>query len=212
VGSVLRRGGAFFIRRSFQGDALYAAVFRGYFRTILARGFPVEYFVEGTRSRTGRLLTPKLGMLTMTAEAFLVDPARSIVFVPVYFGYEKLLEGQSFVGELRGQRKRKETLTGFLRSLKALRGRFGRVQVSFGAPIALADVLDRERPDWRDISLEEPFRPEWLTRAVRSLGDRIMTSINEAAQINSVNLVSLVTLCMPKQAIVEVELKTQLDT
>lgn len=212
VGSVLRRGGAFFIRRSFHGNALYTAVFRAYFRTILARGFPVKYFIEGTRSRTGRLLTPKLGLLTMTAEAFLVDPSRPIVFVPVYFGYEKLLEGQSFLGELRGQRKKKETLAGFLRSLKALRGRFGRVQVSFAAPIALTDVLDRARPDWREVTLEEPFRPEWVTRAVHSLGERIMTSINEASQINSVNLVSLVTLCMPKQAIVEVELKAQLET
>lgn len=211
VGGVLRRGGAFFIRRGFQGNALYTAVFRSYFRTILARGFPVKYFLEGTRSRTGRLLKPKLGLLTMTVEAFLVEPSRQIVFVPVYFGYEKLLEGQSFLGELRGQRKRKETLSGFLRSLRALRGRFGRVQVSFATPIPLADVLDRERPDWREVPIEEPFRPEWATRAVQALGDRIMTAINEAAQINSVNLVSLVTLCMPKQAIVEVELEAQLD-
>src|SRR5262249_10339652 len=63
VGSILRRGGAFFIRRTFHGNALYTAVFRSYFRTILARGFPIKYFIEGTRSRTGRLLPPKLGLI-----------------------------------------------------------------------------------------------------------------------------------------------------
>jgi glycerol-3-phosphate O-acyltransferase len=211
VGGILRRGGAFFIRRSMQGNALYAAVFRSYFRTILARGFPVKYFIEGTRSRTGRLLKPKLGLLTMTIEAFLANPQRPIVFVPVYFGYEKLLEGQTFLGELRGQRKKQETLGGFLRSLKALRERFGRVQVSFAEPIALGELLDRQRPDWREIEFEEAFRPQWLTRSAQVLGDRILMAINDAAAVNSVNLVSLVTLCMPKQAIVEIELKAQLE-
>lgn len=211
VGQILRRGGAFFLRRSMHGNALYAAVFRSYFRTILARGFPVKYFIEGTRSRTGRLLKPKLGLLTMTIEAYLANPQRPIVFVPVYFGYEKLLEGQTFLGELRGQRKKQETLGSFLRSLKALRERFGSVQVSFAEPIALSDLLDQQRPGWREVELEEPFRPQWLTQAAQVLGNRILTAINDAAAVNAVNLVSLVTLCMPKQAIVEIELKTQVE-
>src|SRR5690606_4352654 len=100
VGRVLRRGGAFFIRRSLHGNALYGAVFRSYFSLLVARGFPVKYFIEGTRSRTGRLLPAKLGLLTMTIEAYLADRTRPIVFVPVYFGYEKLIEGQTFIGEL----------------------------------------------------------------------------------------------------------------
>ncbi|HET7132674.1 MAG TPA: hypothetical protein VFJ95_10525, partial [Gammaproteobacteria bacterium] len=106
--------------------------------------------------------------------------------------------------------KKKETLGGVLRSLGALRERFGGVQVSFGEPIPLARVLDETHRGWRTDPVDEQFRPEWLGAAAEKLGTRIMTAINEAAVINPVNLVSLVLLSMPKQAIVEVELRAQL--
>ena len=211
IGPILRRGGAFFIRRTLQGNALYTAVFRSYFRMILARGFPIKYFIEGTRSRTGRLLNPKLGLLQMTVQSFVADRDRPVVFVPVYCGYEKLVEGQTFIGELGGASKQKESLGGFFRSLGALRERFGSVQVSFGEPVWLERVLDEVHPSWREESPDEHFRAEWVMQTAALLGQRIMTSINEAAVINPVNLVALIVLCMPKQAIVEVELRTQLD-
>jgi glycerol-3-phosphate O-acyltransferase len=211
VGPILRRGGAFFIRRTFQGNALYAAVLRAYLRLILARGFPIEYFIEGTRSRTGRLLPPKLGLLAMTIQSYLADRARPIVFQPVYIGYEKLVEGDTFLGELSGARKKKETLAGAVASLKALRERYGAVQLSFAEPIRLEAVLDRYRPGWREEPRDEQFRPEWLPSVAERLGVLIMTAINDAAVINPVNIVALVVLCMPKQAIVEVELRAQLD-
>ncbi len=97
-----------------------------------------------------------------------------------------------------------------LRSLKALRERFGSVQVSFGEPIRLDDALDHEQPGWRDEQLDDQFRPEWLGDVAQRLGLGIMTAINEAAVINAVNLTALVVLCMPKQAIVEIELRAQL--
>ena len=93
IGSLLRRGGAFFLRRSFGGNALYSAVFSRYLGTIMARGHSIEYFIEGGRSRTGRLLQPKTGMLAMTVRAYLRNPGRPVVFVPIYFGYERLVEG-----------------------------------------------------------------------------------------------------------------------
>ncbi len=212
IGPMLRRGGAFFLRRSFKGDALYGAVFRSYFELILARGFPVEYFVEGTRSRTGRLLKPKLGLLTMTVQSFLAEHERPLVLVPVYFGYEKLIEGQTFIGELRGRRKKQESLGGFFRSLAALKQKFGRVQVNFGRPIPLAEFLDACQPGWAAAAADDSRRrPEWLSETTRELGRRIMTAINEAAVLNPVNLVALVVLSMPRQAILESELEAQLE-
>jgi glycerol-3-phosphate O-acyltransferase len=89
VGSLLRRGGAFFLRRSFKGEPLYAAVFHEYLHLMLARGFPIEYFIEGGRSRSGRMLTPKAGILGMTVQSFIREHARPLLFVPVYIGYEK---------------------------------------------------------------------------------------------------------------------------
>ncbi len=91
LGSILRRGGAFYLRRSFKGNRLYATVFDAYLYQLLARGYSLEYFVEGGRSRTGRLLAPKGGMLAMTVNSYIQAPKRPVVFVPVYFGYEKLI-------------------------------------------------------------------------------------------------------------------------
>ena len=210
IGPVLRRGGAFFMRRTFRGDALYTSIFRSYLSAILSRGFPVKFFIEGARSRTGRLLNPKLGLLAMTVESYLRNRRRPVVFVPVYFGYEKLIEGQTFLSELSGRRKQGETLGGAIRSLRALRERFGVVHVSFGEPLWLEGMLDQIRPDWRRHEFDDFLRPEWLEDAVESLGRTIMTAINEAAVINPVGLASLVVLSMPKRAIVEVELRAQL--
>ena len=211
IGAVLRRGGAFFLRRTFGGDALYTAVFKAYLGAILAKGFPLEYFIEGTRSRTGRLLKPKAGLLAMTVQHFVNDHRRPVVFAPVYFGYEKLIEGETFLGELRGRSKERESIGGLLRSLGALRGQFGRVAVNFGEPIELDRWLDAYNPNWRNEPLADQFRPEWLTRAVDDLGEQILVAVNGAAALSPVGLVSLALLTMPKQAIVEAELQGQLE-
>src|SRR5258706_7000298 len=98
VGRYMRKGGAFFIRRSFRGNALYSAVMTKYLGAIMARGHSLEYFIEGTRSRTGRLLAPSSGMLSMTVLSFLREPQRPVVFVPVYFGDERIFEGETYLG------------------------------------------------------------------------------------------------------------------
>ena len=150
VGTLLRKGGAFFLRRSFKGEALFAAVFKEYLHTIIRQGFPIEYFVEGGRSRTGRMLPPKTGMLGMTLDSHLRSPGRPVVFVPVYIGYEQIFEGDSYVAELTGQPKRKETVGGLLRAIADIRGRrFGKVHVNIGEPIRLDRVLEAHWPEWR---------------------------------------------------------------
>jgi glycerol-3-phosphate O-acyltransferase len=110
VGGILRRGGAFFLRRSFKGNRLYATVFDSYIQQVLGKGYSMEYFIEGGRSRTGRLLQPKGGMLVMTINSYVRNPQRPIVFVPIYFGYEKLIEGDDFISELGGAEKKKESI------------------------------------------------------------------------------------------------------
>ncbi len=211
LGPLLRRGGAFFIRRSFSGNALYTAVFRGYLAAMLSRGHPIEYFIEGTRSRTGRLLPHRTGMLSMTVHSYLCEPVRPLAFVPVYFGYEKLVEGQTYIGELSGQRKKKESIAGLLRSVRTLREHFGHVQVSVGEPLHLSPVLDAARPGWRDEKHQLDARPAWLGEVVDDLGREILVRINTAAVVNPVNLVALVLLAMPKQAMVERDLAAQIS-
>jgi glycerol-3-phosphate O-acyltransferase len=211
VGPILRRGGAFFLRRSFKGNRLYAAVFDAYLDQILQRGFSIEYFVEGTRSRTGRLLQPKGGMLVMTVNSYVKNPKRPIVFVPIYFGYEKLIEGGSFISELGGAEKKKETLFGLIRSVKSLRENFGKVYVNIGEPIDLEPVLDQVQPDWRDAEIADGERPPWLGGVVDELGARIMSNINAAAAVTPISLLAYVLLATPKQKIGAEELKRQLE-
>ncbi|HZV24257.1 MAG TPA: glycerol-3-phosphate 1-O-acyltransferase PlsB, partial [Luteimonas sp.] len=103
VGTLLRKGGAFFIRRSIRGSALYSAVLSEYVAQLVAGGYSLEFFVEGGRSRTGRLLQPKGGMVSMTVRGYLRQPVRPVLFQPVYIGYEKLMEGDSYLDELTGK-------------------------------------------------------------------------------------------------------------
>ena len=211
VGRLLRKGGAFFLRRSFAGNRLYTLVFMQYLAAIMSRGHPIEYFIEGGRSRTGRLLQPKTGMLMMTVRSFLADPARPVVFVPVYFGYERLVEGATYVGELAGRPKEKESIRGLLGSWRVLRQRFGKVHVNLGEPIALEEILDRHERDWRARRFDAETRAPWLAGAVDELAERIMRNINSAAAVTPVNLLALALLAMPRQALPEGDLVRQLD-
>jgi len=196
VGALLRRGGAFFLRRSFKGEPLYAAVFHEYLHLMLARGFPIEYFIEGGRSRSGRMLTPKAGILGMTVESFIREHARPLVFMPVYIGYEKIIEGSTYLGELAGKPKQRESLLGVLRSVRAIRRVFGTVHVNFGQPLALAGFLDEHQPGWRDI--EGSGEPLWARSVTRKAAAELAKRINEAAVLNPVNLMALALLATPK--------------
>ena len=196
IGGLLRGGGAFFMRRRFRGDRVYAAVFAEYLYQVFRRGHSVEYFVEGGRSRTGRLLPARTGLLQMTLDAHRRGLPRPIAFVPVYFGYEKLVEARGYVDELRGADKKNESVGDILRSLKLVRQSFGTAQVSFGTPIVLDDFL-REH--------DEAAAP------AKALGAHILRGINACAAINGMNLIALATLSMPRQAIEEGALLAQID-
>jgi len=211
VGRFLRKGGAFFLRRSFAGNKLYSVVFMKYLAAIMGRGHAIEYFIEGGRSRTGRLLQPKTGMLSMTVRSFLADPVRPVVFVPVYFGYERLVEGATYVGELSGRTKEKESIGGLLGSWRVLRQRFGKVYVNLGEPIALAGILDRHEPAWRTRHFDDETRARWVGATVAELAECIMRNINSAAAVTPINLLALTLLAMPRQALPETDLVRQLE-
>jgi glycerol-3-phosphate O-acyltransferase len=211
IGPMLRRGGAFFMRRSFKGDPLYSTVFREYLSQLFARGVSLEYFVEGGRSRTGRLLAPRGGMLSMTLRSFLRESRRPVMFQPVYIGYEKLLEGNSYIGELSGKPKEKESIFGLLRSFKLLRKTYGKVAVNFGEPIFLAPLLDTVEPEWRAAIDDPDDKPAWLNRAVGVLADHIQANINRAADVNPINLLAVALLSTPKHAMTEADLLAQIE-
>ncbi|MDN3649907.1 glycerol-3-phosphate 1-O-acyltransferase PlsB [Reinekea marina] len=210
VGNILRRGGAFFIRRKFGGDKLYSTVFNEYIHTVFRRGYPVEYFVEGGRSRTGRMRNPATGTLAMTVKSHLRDSSRPIVFIPVYIGYEKVFESGSYLGELKGKTKKKENLFDLVKTVKHLKN-YGHVYLNFGEPIKLNDELNEQVPTWRDTPYGPNDKPDWMFQFVDSLSTKVVTKINAAAALNPINLIATVLLSTPKQAIESTFLEQQLS-
>jgi glycerol-3-phosphate O-acyltransferase len=186
-------------------------VFNEYLHTLFTKGFPVEYFVEGGRSRTGRMLQPKTGMLAITLRSFLRSSRTPIVFVPVYIGYERVLEGRTYLGELRGASKKKESIFDIFKVIGAFKQRFGQVAVNFGEPIRLAEFLDQQQPDWRSQDLGPQFKPAWLNQATHKLGAMVARHLNEAAAVNPVNLVALALLSTSKHALDDRALARLLD-
>ncbi|MCD6061000.1 MAG: plsB [Moraxellaceae bacterium] len=211
VGPLMRGAGAFFLRRSFKGNFLYSAVFNEYIHQITVKGYSMEYFIEGGRSRTGRLLSPRAGMLAMTLRSYLKDHSRPIVFLPAYIGYEKLMEGKTYVGELAGKPKQKETIWGVLSAARKIKKTFGKVQLSFGEPIYLEQLLDAEFPAWRETPVGDDEKTPWMTSTVDKLANRIVTHINAAAAVNPVNLLATALLATPKHAMDEDQLVQQIE-
>jgi glycerol-3-phosphate O-acyltransferase len=200
VGPVLRRAGAFFIRRKFSGDRLYSAVVDAYVRRLLKDGSPLEFFLEGGRSRTGKLLPPKLGLLSLVVDAALSVPTRTTWFCPVSIGYERFVEEKAFVRELTGGEKQKESVRGFVRSFDALVGRYGRLSVQFGRPLSLADVLrdiDDKSQEKELAALSPPRRRAIITR----LAYRVMNEINAVTAVTAGSLVATALLATDKRGL-----------
>ncbi|VAY02498.1 Glycerol-3-phosphate acyltransferase [Arsenophonus endosymbiont of Aleurodicus dispersus] len=211
AGPIFRHLGAFFIRRSFKGNKLYSTIFREYLSELFARGYSIEYFVEGGRSRTGRLLEPKTGTLSMTLQAMLRCDSRPITIVPIYIGYEHVLEVATYAKELKGAAKEKEGFFSMLRGIRKLRN-LGQVYVNFGQPIALIQYLNKNIPDWRQsIDIIDRQRPIWLNSAVTRLAHKIMIRINNAAAANAVNLFSIVSLSSRQRALTREQLIEQIE-
>ena len=211
AGPILRRGGAFFMRRTFKGNKLYAAVFDEYLHSVFSNGYSTEYFVEGGRSRTGRTLNPKAGMLAMTLRSYLRDSRKPIIFMPVYVGYEKVFESNSYQGELKGKKKKKEGLGSIFSSLRNMKRSFGKVRVTFGDPINFDNLLDTEQPNWREQRSDNNFKPEWTSKVVNKLALEVATQINNAASVNPINLVATGLLATPHLAMDAQLLANQLD-
>ncbi|KGQ27474.1 glycerol-3-phosphate acyltransferase [Gallibacterium anatis] len=211
VGSIFRSWGAFFIRRTFKGNRLYSTIFREYLAELFHRGYSVEFFIEGGRSRTGRLLAPKTGMMSMTLQALQSgQQTRPISIVPVYIGYEHVLEVDTYAKELRGAAKEKENAGLVLRVIKKLHN-LGKGYVNFAEPITLNNYLNQHYPDWRH-NADDKNRPEWFNEAVSRVSNQVMVNINRAAAVNAMNLTVSILLSSRQRALSKELLIEQIDS
>ncbi len=205
VGAVLRKAGAFYIRRSFRGDRLYGAVVDAYVRRLIKDGLPLEFFLEGGRSRTGKLLAPKVGLLSMVVDAVLGAPGRKVYFVPISIGYERLVEERAFVRELTGGEKGKEDVRGFLKSAELIAERYGRLNVQVGELLTLEQVLGELDPGAGAEELAK-MTPARRRAVVTRLAYRVMNEINRVTAVTPSALVATALLTHGRRGLAHADL------
>jgi len=198
LGPLFRGAGAFFIRRTFDDNALYKAVFRSYLTFLIREGYTQEFFIEGGRSRTGKILTPKLGMLSALVDAFGRGVRRDLYFVPVSIHYGRVVEEDQYQRELGGAEKEPESLAGLVRARRVLRRRHGTVSITFAEPISLTQALGDRKEAFRHATDAETH--EQKRRFVQKLGFRLLREVNAATVAGATAVSASVLLALPHRA------------
>ncbi|HPK53477.1 MAG TPA: 1-acyl-sn-glycerol-3-phosphate acyltransferase [Smithellaceae bacterium] len=184
MGYVFRKSGAFFLRRSFRGNAVYAEVFSKYIAILLREGLPLEFFIEGGRSRTGKMVMPKYGLLSMVLQAYQEKYCDNFAAIPVYIGYDRVVEEKSYLKELAGMPKVQENTADMIKNSSVLRKRYGRVYVNIGEPIVMKDYLDKLEKPVSQMSLEE------RQSLYRKIGYEIVLEINKVSVVTPFSMVA----------------------
>jgi len=202
LGPVLRRAGAFFIRRSFRGEAIFPVVFEAYIRQALRDRQPITFFMEGGRSRTGKLLNPKVGMLGMILNSWNSGLVEHIPLIPITIDYGKVFEGQSYLDEKSGAEKKKEGLKSLLSTPKFLKRKHGVVRIRISDPLYFETELEKAglAKDQLTFRNKIPF--------LNSLSDKIMSQINSRVSLTAGNIVAGILLANPKRGMTYEDLKT----
>jgi glycerol-3-phosphate O-acyltransferase len=177
LGSFFRAAGAFSVRRSFKGAVLYSKVFAEYLHKLLEEGFNIELFIEGGRSRTGKLLPPQLGFLSILIHAFINQACEDMIFVPIYIGYDRVPEEKAYLHEIVGGSKEPENLKQVIKARRVLRKKYGRIYVRLAEPISLREMLDRQKLSLHDLEQKQ------ISALCRNIGNRMITAIGSATVI-----------------------------
>ena len=200
LGPLFRGAGAYFIRRSFDGNELYKAVFRSYLAFLIREGYTQEFFIEGGRSRTGKILTPKLGMLSAIINTFIAGVRRDLYLVPVSIHYGRIVEEEAYSRELVGAEKEKESLWALLKARTVLRQKYGTVYVNFADPISMREVLGDAKERLR-AGAGQPVIEEEKRRLTQRLGFRILRDVNTATVVGATSVSASVLLSSPHAAL-----------
>ena len=188
MGYIFRRSGAFFLKRSFRHDEFYYTIFKQYLSKLLKDRFSIEFFIEGTRSRTGKLLPPKTGMLSMFFDSFWENINKKIAILPVAINYEKIIEEKSYVNELSGGEKKKENLNVILSNRKLLKSRFGKVYIRFSNAIKLDDYFKKNK-----IAEKKP-NEEVISYHLNKVSYQILDSINKTSIVTASSILGTILL------------------
>ena len=199
LGPIFRGCGAFFIRRRFHGAKLYAEVFYTYVKTLIKTGYNLEFFIEGGRSRTGKLVLPKLGLLNMVLRAYDEQASPDILLVPTFIGYDQVPEEKSYLKELEGREKQAETVGQLVKARKFLKRRYGRAYVQFAEPLSIKAYLAQ-------LPLPEAETPREARDHAQDLAYRVIQAINRISVVTPFSLACAALLTYPRKGVYRREL------
>ncbi len=191
VGPILRKAGAIFIRRSFSSNRLYSEVVRSYLNNLVRSSYGICLFQEGGRSRTGKLLSPKSGILSMLVRSKLDKTNKPILLIPVYLAYDRVVEASSYIRELGGSPKKTESFRQLFSSLSFLKKNFGHAYVSFGKPYPVDRAMAHA-----ELNEEQSLK-------ISNIAKEISVRTNNTAVLSGVSLFCTILLSTPKSAIAE---------
>ena len=211
----LQSAGAMWIRRSFAGDSLYTTIVQSYIDTLLQMGMNIEAFIEGGRSRTGKLLSPKFGILSFIMDAVISGRCDDAIICPVSTQYDKVIETEGYVSELLGQPKPKENLMDFLSSSSVLSLKLGRVDVRFHKPWSLKNFIAEQQTRMNilphQVGLSNSKNTENKARLLRTMGYRVLSDINSVSVVMPTALVGCVLLTLRGRGVGMSELVRRVD-
>jgi glycerol-3-phosphate O-acyltransferase len=206
LGPLFRSAGAFSIRRTFKGAVLYSKVFAEYIHKLLEEGFNIELFIEGGRSRTGKLIMPQLGFLSILLNAYKNNACEDMNFIPIFVGYDRVPEEKSYLHELEGGKKEPESLRQVLRARRVLKKKYGRIYVRIAEPISLKSLLEQD-----NIRLPDASQKEFNTLC-RGIGQRIITAIDQSTVVTPHALVASAALHFTESGFTQSRLLAHIET
>ena len=206
LGPLFRRAGAFFLRRTFQGAPLYSKIFAAYLEKLLYEGFNIKIFIEGGRSRTGKLLAPKPGGLAMLVNAYNNGACDNLYFVPVFIGYDQVLEEDAYLKEIEGGKKKPETLKGLINARKFLKKKYGKVYMKFNEPISLKDYIQD-----KNIDLSKASKEEYI-KFIKTFGYKLINAINTNAVATPHGIIASAVLNCSKNSFAKKQMMDRVNT
>jgi glycerol-3-phosphate O-acyltransferase len=201
LGPLFRKAGAFFIRRSFRGQRFYTEVFATYIKTLVNEGHNLEFFIEGGRSRTGKLVLPKLGLLAILMQAVEEGYCNDLIFIPTAINYDRVLEEGAYLKEIKGSTKQEENISQLVRARRVLKKRHGRVYVKCAQPMSIKSYMSTFGLDFNTM------KPKERHAMYRDFAWRIIHSINSASLVTPFALLAAVFLTTSKRGISLAEIK-----
>jgi glycerol-3-phosphate O-acyltransferase len=197
-GTLFRRGGAIFIRRSFEGDRVYKSVFSQYIEYLVEKRFPLLWALEGTRSRTGKMMPPRYGLIRYVVDAAKRNENADVLFVPVSIVYDQVPEVKDYGNLQSGGKKRPESASWFMQYISGLKNPFGKIHVKFGQGVAMSDVTQGTK--------------EMSTLEIQKLAFQLSVDANNATAVAPTSIITYVLLIQGTRALTQNELVTEISS